>query len=928
MPSHSDDDVGAAEVVFNAGPGSDVYGHATAASSRGLRSRGGPPPAAGAGPIPAARVRRYRQFWRRHWRLSVGVLCALVFITQLLFVTLFAAPLEASRSAAAEDGGGGWEDGEKVLLGALADRRGGVTGSLGALAGGRPRRWAGTASAAAPLSESAAEDDGPVDADADEANQDATYPAVADADGPVGNTSSAQPANTLASTKPTSSSPQQDLSPSPHNTTSTKQSLALTNTAATPPVKPAQWMQGGGSVRVLQAFTVLTVFTGPPMRAAQLSATAAEGSTGGRGQTAQLLRRAAVGLVHAGVTRHPSFHEWLLVHNAVLEGPHTRAAEEEAAAVRQWWVAAAAGQDRQQQQSPSAVEQPRVRVAGLAYTAASNPQMLKVSYALVHGVRLVVTEYVILHDLRWTLPRDGIAVTFARSPSSATPSRADAAYAPSVHGGAQPPAAAVVRPVEFSHNSTVAQREITAGLQTLSKNGFNALPVMVVDIANTGLAEDVHAYRLHAYATQDWRQPEREAALQASLIDYVKRARPVSSSTSPTPSLPITQSTAAPAAGTQQGAEEASGAPDKARPSARVQDGLPIAAYSASAHFHCQHAPLYAVRMPVPTWLRRTPQSTLNNATKTTTKPALTTLCEALVSQQVGLGEAFAVQGGTFYRLFCQDWLQFTLLPSPKTPVRQPWPGEDDGGAAGGEGVGGLLANLRGAAAQKENDAEAQRMDMTQRLGDGLCTVEWLAHLKAAQLRYTELAERRRAASGKALNFVPSSKEHLALTNLAGRSPYLDQYAALLFSDNTTQLSRLAGTYLAFLPDVSYALGHVRDTMEGKLDHVTLKRAVDKTRRFLSVRQPADREVVCVASHLARADRLATLYNTQWFLAHLGLRCVQHKTSCLGSLSESNERSLQILDNYLSTTGKWSRGEYRLCMSAGAYVSDPFSELP
>lgn len=93
------------------------------------------------------------------------------------------------------------------------------------------------------------------------------------------------------------------------------------------------------------------------------------------------------------------------------------------------------------------------------------------------------------------------------------------------------------------------------------------------------------------------------------------------------------------------------------------------------------------------------------------------------------------------------------------------------------------------------------------------------------------------------------------------------------------------------------------------------------------MKQPTDREVVGLPSHLSRVHRHAAMCNTQWFLSYLGLRCVQHKSSCLGGLFQSEERTLQSMDRYLSTTGKQSSGEFRVCMSAGVYVSDPSKEL-
>ncbi|TPP39814.1 Oxidoreductase FAD-binding domain family protein [Leishmania donovani] len=459
----------------------------------------------------------------------------------------------------------------------------------------------------------------------------------------------------------------------------------------------------------------------------------------------RLLKRAAVGLYRLGTAQHVSFHEWLLVHSKVLE---VAAQKSEEATVRAWW-----------------------RVA---------PLMAKLAFALLHGVRLVVTEYVALHNLH-----------------AASIGRVDSA-----NSNTSP-----------SSNGNVVQSEITLAPQTLSKNACPDLPTNVVNQERSGTTEGVHAYRLQVCASQEWRQPEREAGLQFKLIAYVQKIRfPTTTSPSVVASVhkPISDALISSAA-TARNANATAGAEATATSEMPMQNGLHI----------------------------------------------------ALVSSQLGLGDAHAFQGSTFYRVFCQEWLQFALLPSPKAPAH----GNAKLDAASEAEVAGLMVTLRKSPAQRESD--------------------WVAHLKAAQLHYREMAE----------PAVP----RLSLSNAAGWSPYLNQYATLLFSENTAQLSRVAGTYLSFLPNVSYALQHIRRTMESKLASVSLKCTVERTRRFTS--------------------------NTQWFLSYLGLRCVQHKSSCLGGLFESEKRTLQNMDRYLSTTGKWSRGEFRVCMSAGMYVSDPSNEL-
>ncbi|CAM38156.1 conserved hypothetical protein [Leishmania braziliensis MHOM/BR/75/M2904] len=709
-----------------------------------------------------------------------------------------------------------------------------------------------------------------------------------------------------------------------------------------PPPRPAPWVKGGGSVRLSHSFSVLTVLADPPLTTPHLSADATNRV---HDKEARLLQRATVGLYRSGVTQHASFHEWLLVHNRVLE---VATQKREEAVVQAWWRAACSKQEGAA--APSVAELtstskllPRVRVAGLPHTSLNSPQLTKLAFALLHGFRLVVTEYVVLHDLRWTLTEaSGLVFGGAADTTGATSTGRANSADPSASD---------------SSNGSVVQREITLALQTLSKNAFPNLPTMVVDQARSGAAEDVHAYHLRVYASQEWRQPEREAALQSQLIAYVQRIQlPTTASPSVAESAPkpVPDTPIASAATTTNNARATAGAEATATSELRVQHGLPIVAYSASAHFHCQRAPLYGIRIPAPLWLRRSRHTSeapshsthysAQGRNTSTPSPPFTTLCEALVSSQLGLGDAYAVQRNTFYRVFCKEWLQFTLLPSPQTPTRR-----NAGLATASEAeTADLMANLRKVATQRENDVEEQRMDITQGLGDGLCTVEWVAHLKAAQLHYRKMAERERWRAGNSTRFTATTAAHdiaeiaahplvsteastavpqLALSNAAGWSPYLNQYATLLFSEDTVQLSRVAGTYLAFLPNVSYALQHIRHTMEDKLALVSLKYAVERTRRFTSLKQPDDREVVCLPSHLSRVHRHAVMYKTQWFLANLALRCVQHKSACLGGLFDSEERTLQNMGRYFSTTSKWSRGEFRVCMSSGAYVSDPFNDL-
>lgn len=702
-----------------------------------------------------------------------------------------------------------------------------------------------------------------------------------------------------------------------------------------PPPRPAPWAKGGGSVRLRHMFSILTVLAGAPLTTPSV---AGDATSRIQDKEVRLLKRAAMGLYRSGMAQHASFHEWLLVHNKVLE---LGAQKSEEATVREWWRVARSEQEAAAAPSLTGLTSastylPHVRVAGLPHTSLASPLTTKLAFALLHGVRLVVTEYIVLHDLQWTLT-EASGLVFGGAADAA--GAAFIGRANSANTNASPP----------SSSGNVVQREITLALQTLSKNGCPDLPTIVVDQERSGATEDVHAYRLQVYASQEWRQPEREAELQSKLIAYVQKIR------SPTTASPsVVASVHKPMSDALISSAATAGAEATAASEVPVQNGLPIVAYSASAHFHCQHAPLYGTRILAPLWLRpsRHKPEALSHSTRygapgrnaSTPSPPLTTLCEALVSSQLGLGDAYAVQGSTFHRVFCQEWLQFALLPSPKTPIR----GNTKLDAASEAEVTSLMATLRKSQPQRESDVDVQRMDMAQRLGDGLCTVEWVAHLKAAQLHYREMAERKRwradnltrsttttatsniaglAAHSPASPVAPAAVPRLSLSNAAGWSPYLNQYATLLFSKDTGQLSLVAGTYLAFLPNVHYALQHIRRTVEDKLASVSLKYAVERTRRFTSVKQPTDREVVCLPSHLSRVHRHAAMYNTQWFLSYLGLRCVQHKSSCLGGLFESEERTLQNMDRYLSTTGKWSRGEFRVCMSAGVYVSDPLDEM-
>lgn len=703
---------------------------------------------------------------------------------------------------------------------------------------------------------------------------------------------------------------------------------------------PASWAQGGGSVRVPRAFSVLTVMSGPPLSSDVIQTAEAAATASAIGVPpspplpssvpVRLLHRAARRLHTSGMTRHDSFHEWLIMHSDVLVGSKAAAAAEEEAAVRSWWAAA----QREEIQQQSSVRQtqkevknvtdvPRqVRVLGLPYLASANPHAATRAFAFLYGMRLVETEYVIVHGLH-------------RVPISAMPANAPH---PSASG-----------PAFHDRRSTLqawVQREITLALQALSQNDFPKLSHVLIHearpAASVTAGDAVHAYRLQVSATADRRDVVREAALQAELIAYVKKVlTPAAATTDRPASSTPTETTTTTTTTTATTITE--------------PDELPVAAYGTASHFHCQHAPLYNVRVPVPFWMRGsrhrstttiastggTSYTSANRDFPPVAPPALSTLCEVLLSSHSGMPANYAPQGTVFHRSFCQAWLQFTLLPSPQAPRSTESPGNPL------LSIGKALrrANNANNKNDDDDDATAQQMDMAQSLGDDLCVVEWAAHLKAAQLWYGEQVERQRrpvrtappppiattttTQIGEAYantTAVPSNNAPVR-SNMAGPSPYLDQYAALLFSDDAAQLSRLAGTYLAFLPNASRALHYMRRIMEEKLAFISLQYATERTRRFKSRKEQADREVVCLPSHLARVDLQATMYSTQWFLSQLALRCLQHQARCLGGLGETEERVAQNMDRYLSTTGKWSRGEFRVCMSAGVYVDDPSMQL-
>jgi hypothetical protein len=626
------------------------------------------------------------------------------------------------------------------------------------------------------------------------------------------------------------------------------------------------------------------------------------------------------------MVQHVSFYEWLVMHNEVLtSATMSAAAAAEEEAVREWWDSASCTNavdvvvDTQQKTGlvDGADVLPRVRVVGLPQAPLASPHATKVAFALLYGMRLVTTEYVLLHDLHHV-------------PVSAVPSH--------VRGSATEGASWASSAANHTSVQGYVQQEVTLALQALSHNDFASLPYILIDQARASAAvsDAIHAYRLQVYATAEWRQPAREAVLQRQLVTYVKRVLAPASPQTTTPASASSGNASA-----EKEAAKSTGPPHDSpltttddTPVGSVEDGLPVVSYGTASHFHCERAPLYNVRVPVPSWLRASPHhhhhpsTSPASSTATVAPPPLSTLCEVLLSRHSGMPTDYAGQGTVFYRSFCQEWLQFTLLPRPATvrtaAVDKDTPPENP-----------LLevGKVVGAAARRriDNDVNedvlAQKADMAQSLADGLCTVMWVAYLKASQLWYSEQAERRRGPRNVAAS-ATTTKHELMMSNMAGASPYLDQYAALLFSDDVAELSRLAGTYLAYLPNVSYALTHLRRTVTDKLDGITLKYATERTRRFKSRKASTDREVVCVPSYLARVDTHATMYPTQWFLTQLVLRCLQHKERCLGSVGDTDARVTHNVARYFSTTGKWSRGEFQVCMSSGVYVSDPSTLLP
>lgn len=725
-----------------------------------------------------------------------------------------------------------------------------------------------------------------------------------------------------------SSSPPRSTVSAAHTTSTTPATAPTPSVFAFPAVVPrrlpASWAEGnGGSVRVGRAFTVLTVAAGPPLTAPDDAPQAAQEeaeATKTRSQQHQLLYRAARGLCHSGLVRHESFHEWLVMHNAQVSGV---AAGTAAAVLRETWTRSGC---------PSATAQGRslVYVGGLPQVSAPRVHATTTAAGLLYGIRLVETSFVLLHDLHRVL------IT--------------APFEPHIQQHQQHRADVPAPTAEKEETRFPVLHDITLALQTLSRNDFPDLSHVVVDDTRLDAAAaaaadgaDVHAFRLQLYMSAALRNAEREEDLQRQLIAYVKRVMQSSFAHDNNSTTTSTTTSAAPSA--------------VAAAAAAVQDGLPVALYSASAHFHCQRAPLYNVRVVVPAWMRAAPhrRTTITTTTSTAANgndvvndvtenhdapspppPALSTLCEVMLSHHSEMPAGYAVNSLSFHRSFCQEWLQFALLPSPVTPATEDAPANP---------LQGLIQPANRKNREEEaDDTFAQRMDMAQSLADNICAAEWVAHLRAAQMWYAEQLERGQrhtpAATAAAIAHVDNGTAatlaaretrgggERVLSNLAGVSPYLDQYAALLFSDDTAQLSRLAGTYLAFLPNASHALHHIRRTMTEKLRLVSLKHAAERDRRFKAQKEGKDHEVVCLPSHLSRVDLQSAMYDTQWLLSQLVVRCLQRRERCLGQLGEAEARVWLNMERYLSTTGKWSRGAYRVCLSRGVYISDPSSLLP
>lgn len=307
-----------------------------------------------------------------------------------------------------------------------------------------------------------------------------------------------------------------------------------------------------------------------------------------------------------------------------------------------------------------------------------------------------------------------------------------------------------------------------------------------------------------------------------------------------------------------------------------VVDGLPVVAYAESQHYHCQRAALYGVDIVVPSSIRneyrRAQEAQLGgNYQRYSLRPGVSPRPITLLTtmcEAIITGRShmkdFYVQPSGFFANFCREWSYLTR--------------------------------------------EAKQQDMC----SGFCALEWASTM-------------RDVVDGVLFTAPPIAAN---VTEAPQPRTPVQAFAELALGGEADVVgARHLGQM--FFPQHSAdkeLVKEVRQLMQQRAEAARLRFVVPPRRRDKS-RQPEDEHLVCFKSSACSFKVTATMMNVQWFFDKLAVRCLRRPKACMGIL-EDPKRALDRMEVYLGFTGRWARGDYRMCVTPGVFVNDRMRQLP
>lgn len=288
------------------------------------------------------------------------------------------------------------------------------------------------------------------------------------------------------------------------------------------------------------------------------------------------------------------------------------------------------------------------------------------------------------------------------------------------------------------------------------------------------------------------------------------------------------------------------------------------------------------------------------------------TVCELLTSSSSGMHQTF-IAGPvlTFFQEFCDEWRK-------------------------------LVSPYRNDALERTYDSSIGYEDRD--ISSSLCAYEWLRTLKEQEQKYLVWKKKRQSLDKK--NSIASTAQQNKVTppffspkideGVANASAHLTKASPLhQFSDavvNPEGFQSRSPFVLALKETTRW--DRKRKSFEESLPYlqdlvlnIGLREVYWNTSHQAQLQyrwKDPNQDVICLPSNKTLWDTTPSMYRTSWFMRSISFSCLQRGALCIGKDSEKGESTMWRMKRYVSLSGKWAKGQWRVCFTGGGtHFYDP-----